>query len=302
MKIQVCILNPKKTIQNPSIKILQKHFDEITVYTHSFYSFSDARNKCIDRTADYVIRFDADEEIDENSVVQLKQDILGSLVYAKFQFIVGEYSWVDGFKLISHPTTCSYVGPAHETLVCDDVIKRIYDDNVVLIHKKSIYDYYYSMARTYYLTVPDIELRKIIGGEVTVDKFRKIIKSPTKELKNWAEKQTSCDERRAFYYLIFGDVPNDGCALDPPYYAEIANKLYEKVKIYDPYLVYYVATHPQLNIDRIAELNRIYMHLLGRPIDMSGLNTYYNMPNDKVVEAIINTIYRKTENIPPISS
>ncbi|MCY0882739.1 MAG: hypothetical protein OWQ50_02800 [Acidianus infernus] len=298
MKIQVCILSPTN-VNTPSVKLLQKYFGNVTIYTDSFKSFSDARNKCIDPTADYVIRFDADEEIDEDSIIQLKQDLPGALVYVKFQFFVDEYSWVDGFKLISHPTNCRYIGPAHETLVCNTPLKRIYDDKITLIHRKSTYDYYYSMARTYYLMVPDIELRKIIGGEVTVDRFRRAIKKPSKKLKNWAENQTGCNPRRAFYYLIFGETPNE-CALDPPKYAEIANKVYEKVKIYEGWLPYYVATHPDVDIDRIAELNRIYLHLLGRPIDEHGLKMYYDMPNEKVVEAIINSLLLKKEDAIPL--
>lgn len=297
MKVQVYILSPTN-VDNPSVKLLRKYFDEVTICTDSFMSFSNARNKCIDRTADYTIRFDADEEIDEKSIIQLKQDIPGALTYAKFQFFIEKYSWIDGFKLISHPTNCSYVGPAHEILKCNTLLKRIYDDKVTLVHRKSVYDYYYSLARTYYQTEPDMELRKIIGEQVTVDKFRRIMKSPTKELKNWAKKQTGCDPRRAFYYLVFGEIPNE-CTLDPPQYAEIANKVYEKVRIYEGWLPYYVAMHPDVNIDRIAELNRIYMHLLGRPIDVNGLKAYYDVPNEKVVETIISALLKKEETISP---
>ena len=296
MKIQVCVLHPKKTVENESIKLLQKHFDEVTIYTSNFYSFSDARNKCIDKTADFVIRFDSDEEIDENSIVWLKQDLPVGLVFAKFKFIVGDYTWIDGFKLFSHPTTCSYVGPAHEILVCKDKLKRIYDDNITLVHKKTEYDYYYSMARTYYLTVPDIELRRIIGKNMTVSEFKKFVKTPSKELKSWAEKQTACTPSRAFYYLAFGEMPND-CPLDLPNYSKIANSIYEKLKFFDPFLPYYVATHPQVDINRLAELNRIYMHILGRPIDQAAIETYYNAPNDKIINLLMQSILQKEEEV-----
>ena len=292
MKIQVCILNKKKNIDNPTISLLKKHFDEVVVYTNSFYSFSDARNKCIDKSADFVIRFDSDEEMSEESIINLKKDIPAGLVFAKFVFSVGKYTWVDGFKLISHPTSCYYIGPAHEILICDQ--PRVYDENVELLHKKTEYDFYYSIARTYYLTANDVELRKIIGEELTVEKFRRLISRPTTELKEWAKKQTGCDPRRAFYYLIFGELPNE-CPIDLPQYAAIANKVYEKVRVYDPFLPYYIATHPQIDIDRVAELNRVYMHLLGRPIDEKGIETYYNMDKEKVIESILNSLFLKKE-------
>jgi len=294
--LDVCVLSNDPNFTSESIEFLRRYF-RVIVLSLDFPSFSWARNYCSSMSSEkYIMRFDTDEKLvnPEKAIVSIKRDLLKyELIFAKIINNVGKYRWY-GWKLIIHPSKLKYIGADHEVLYTDTgddffphKFPRVYDDDIEIENNKTERQYMLSLARTYYFggayDKDWFKLRQIIGN-VTVPKFYKIVSSPPEELKKWAESHTSCDNGRGFYYYFFESYPNE-CYLDPPLFEKVANEIYNKVHYYDSFLPYYYASHRNINLDDLAKLNRIYMHVFGRPVDQSGIEAYIHKV-DKPYELI----------------
>ena len=300
--ITVCILSRDPYFTSETVEFLRKYF-RVRILSLNFYSFSAARNLCRADT-EFIMRLDTDERFAdaERALVAIKRDVLNyKLIFAKILNVVGKYRWY-GWKLVIYPSDLKYVGSDHEVLYIprgDDLspheYPRIYDDDIEIENVRTERQYMLSLARSYYFGYRYdrdwFELRRIIGN-VTVPRFYDIMKSPPEELKKWAEKHISCDPGRGFYYYIFESYPNE-CYLDPPFFEKIANEVYNKVRYYDSYLPYYYAEHKDLNLDEVARLNRIYMHVFGRPVDHAGLEAYLGKPAHEVIKSMLLSVWNR---------
>ena len=303
--ITVCVLSRNPDYTSNSLEFLRQYFP-VKVLTLDFPSFSWARNQCKADTP-FVMRFDTDEKLPDpkRAIVAVKRDVLKyQLVFAKIENNVGRYRWY-GWKLLVHPSKYRYIGADHEVLLTnskDDLfphsVPRVYDDEILVQNNRTERQYMLSLARTYYFGYTYdrdwFRLREILGN-ITVPKFYEVVESPPAELKEWARNHTSCDPGRGFYYYFFESYPNE-CYLDPPLFEKLANEVYNKLYYYDSFLPYYYASHRDLDLNRVVKLNRIYMHVLGRPVDQSAIEIYYGIADrpEAVIAKILESVWMNT--------
>lgn len=283
--IGVCILSKYQEYSSKSIEILKQYFPVLFI-TGDITSYSQARNQCVQLNTEFIFRFDTDEILDESIIPYIKSDVRYDITYGKMVNKVGKYSWTV-WKLMLYRSKYRYFGPSHELLIVDASAKQFWDKRIVVENIKSERDYAKSLIRDFYLEGRGKEWYefKNIVGDVSVTKLMEILDDNPK-IKEFAEKATSCSPFRGLYYYFFENYPND-CYLDPPNMEKLVSEIERKLVYFNNDIIDLVAQRGLSILDKLRELNEIYVYFLGRPIDAVGAMYYMDKPIEEVEKEII---------------